>query len=279
MKEQPNSVKQYLIASDFDQTLSFNDSGLILSELLGLSGFHEKITGLSKINLVQQGGELVYLLLHDPEYRRVRREHLIEVGKRIRLKENIQLLLKLLDNAIEGYRFQFNVISAAPVEVVQSALDGVVSPDHIFGTRFRYDPSSGEIQSIIQAAAGYGKVTVLDQLQSALKVSADRIVYVGDGSSDIHVMLHVNRREGLTIAVSEAKHISQIAQRTVLSDDTLSILIPILEEIVGWDPGRIRHFLESHGILIREWDKVRTDWVTLSNDLTKPAVGLEGAGA
>ncbi|MFI5175932.1 MAG: hypothetical protein ACHQKY_13815, partial [Terriglobia bacterium] len=85
--------------------------------------------------------------------------------------------------------------------------------------------------------------------------------------------------EGLTIAVSEAKHISQIAQRTVLSDDTLSILIPILEEIVGWDPGRIRHFLESHGILIREWDKVRTDWVTLSNDLTKPAVGLEGAGA
>jgi 2-hydroxy-3-keto-5-methylthiopentenyl-1-phosphate phosphatase len=279
MKEQILMAKQYLIASDFDQTLSFNDSGLVLSELLGLSGFQEKITGLSNINLVQQGGELVYLLLHDPEYRRVRREHLIEVGKRIRLKENIQVLLQLLDREIDGYRFAFNVISAAPEEVIQSALEGILSPDHIFGTRLHYNPSSGEIQSIIRASAGYGKVAVLDQLQSELQVSADRIIYVGDGSSDIHVMLHVNRRDGLTIAVSEAKHISQIAQRTVLSDDTLSILIPILEEVVGWDAPRIRHFLESHGILIREWDKVRTDWVTLSRDLTDPAARMEGAGA
>lgn len=279
MKEQVLMAKQYLIASDFDQTLSFNDSGLILSELLGLSGFQEKITGLSKINLVQQGGELVYLLLHDPEYRRVRREHLIEVGKRIRLKGNIPGLLRLLDSEIDGCRFAFNVISAAPEEVIQSALEGILSPDRIFGTRLDYNPSSGEIQSIIRASAGFGKVAVLDQLQSELQVSADRIIYVGDGSSDIHVMLHVNHRNGLTIAVSEAKHISQIAQRTVLSDDTLSILIPILEEILGWEASRIRLFLESHGILIREWDKVRTDWVTLSRDLTNPAARLEGAGA
>ena len=279
MKEQVLMAKQYLIASDFDQTLSFNDSGLILSELLGLSGFQEKITGLSKINLVQQGGELVYLLLHDPEYRRVRREHLIEVGKRIRLKGNIPELLRLLDSEIDGCRFAFNVISAAPEEVIQSALEGILTPDRIFGTRLDYNPSSGEIQSIIRASAGFGKVAVLDQLQSELQVSADRIIYVGDGSSDIHVMLHVNHRDGLTIAVSEAKHISQIAQRTVLSDDTLSILIPILEEILGWEGSRIRLFLESHGILIREWDKVRTDWVTLSRDLTNPAGRLEGAGA
>ena len=30
------SVKQYLLASDFDQTLSFNDSGLVLSEFVGI---------------------------------------------------------------------------------------------------------------------------------------------------------------------------------------------------------------------------------------------------
>ena len=30
------SAKQYLLASDFDQTLSFNDSGLVLSELVGI---------------------------------------------------------------------------------------------------------------------------------------------------------------------------------------------------------------------------------------------------
>ena len=30
-------LKQYLLASDFDQTLSFNDSGVVLSELIGLN--------------------------------------------------------------------------------------------------------------------------------------------------------------------------------------------------------------------------------------------------
>jgi len=46
----------YLIASDFDQTLSFNDSGLVLSELIGAPNFREKVAGLSNIHLVQQGG-------------------------------------------------------------------------------------------------------------------------------------------------------------------------------------------------------------------------------
>src|SRR6058998_4448555 len=41
----------YLIASDFDQTLSFNDSGLVLSELIGVPNFREKVDGLSDIHL------------------------------------------------------------------------------------------------------------------------------------------------------------------------------------------------------------------------------------
>src|ERR1700675_4603274 len=106
-------TKHYLLASDFDQTLSFNDSGLILSHLIGASGFAEKVAGLSRIHFVQQGGELAYLLLHDPEYRCVRREHLIEAGKQIRLKMNIRLLSQLLEN-IDGHRFSFYIISAAP---------------------------------------------------------------------------------------------------------------------------------------------------------------------
>jgi glycosyltransferase involved in cell wall biosynthesis len=79
-------TKRYLVASDFDQTLSFNDSGIVLSEVVGVPGFHEKVVGLSKANLVQQGAELAYLLRHDPKFRGVRREHLIEAGKRVRLK-------------------------------------------------------------------------------------------------------------------------------------------------------------------------------------------------
>lgn len=151
--------------------------------------------------------------------------------------------------------------------MIESALEGVVPPDHIYGTRFRYDPSSGEIRSIIRVPAGYGKVTVLDELQSELQVSSDRIVYVGDGSSDVHVMLHVNRRDGFTIAVSEAKYITPIARRTVLSADALSVLVPVVEEIVGADAAYIRSLFESHGFLIQEWDKVRTDRLTISEIL------------
>jgi hypothetical protein len=56
-------LKHYLLASDFDQTLSFNDSGLVLSELLGISGFGDRVAGLARSNLVQQGGELAYLVI------------------------------------------------------------------------------------------------------------------------------------------------------------------------------------------------------------------------
>jgi len=258
-------VKHYLFASDFDQTLTFNDSGLVLSELAGIptAEFERKATGMAKLNLVQQGAELAYLLLHDPEFRsRVRKEHLHQVGKRIRLKDNIALLYQILDSGIDGYHFDFYVLSAAPVEVIQSALEGIVPPDHIFGTEFRYS-SSGQIESIARATAGYGKVAVLDELQTQQQVGPDHIIYVGDGSSDIHVMLHVNVRDGYTIAVSEARHVSQVATRTVLSDNAMAVLAPILEDIVRWERPQIRGFFESHGLLIQEWDRVRTDWLTL----------------
>jgi 2-hydroxy-3-keto-5-methylthiopentenyl-1-phosphate phosphatase len=273
-------MKHYLFASDFDQTLSFNDSGKALSELIGASGFEEKVTGLSKINLAQQGGELSYLLLHDPEYRRVRREHLIEVGKRIRLKHNIHLLPGLLSRGIEGFHFSLYVISAAPEEVIQSALENIIPPERIFGTQFRYHPETGEIESVLRVPAGYGKVAVLDALQARLQISSDRIVYVGDGSSDVHVMLHVNRRDGYTIAVSENRYIAPIAKRSILSDDALSPLIPILEDIVGLtEPNAIRAFFESHDLRIQEWDKVRTDRLTIreSSIAASPLLSREAA--
>ncbi|HMD16615.1 MAG TPA: HAD-IB family phosphatase [Terriglobales bacterium] len=257
--------KHYLFASDFDQTLTFNDTGYVLSELLGISvaEFERKAKGMAKLNLVQQGAELSYLLLHDPEFHsRVRREHLVEVGKRIRLKENIKQIYEILDRRIDGFHFDFYVLSASPVEVIQSALEGIVPEDHIFGTEFKYK-LSGEIESLVRATAGYGKVTRLDQLEKDLDIPADHVVYVGDGSSDIHVMLHVNRRDGFTIAVSESKLVAQIAKRTVLGDNALATLVPILEEIAGWQRPQIRHLFETYGFLIQGWDRVQTDWVTL----------------
>jgi len=259
----PQSGKQYLFVSDFDQTLSFNDSGLVLSKLLGVERFDERVAGLSEIHLVQQGGELAYLLLHDPEFRRVRKEQLAAVGKQIRLKENIRLLSELLRD-LNGNEFSFHVVSAAPEEVIQSALEGIVPPDHIHGTRFRYHADSGEIESIVRLPAGYGKVAVVDRLRAQMRLGPDRLVYVGDGSSDVHVMLHVNRLDGLTIAVSENKYLTPIARRTILSEDACSVLVPILEEIFDWDSGKIRAFFESQGLALQEWDKIRTDAITLS---------------
>jgi HAD superfamily phosphoserine phosphatase-like hydrolase len=268
--------RTYLFVSDFDQTLSFNDSGKMLSELLGTPRFEERVAGLARINMVQQGGELAYLILHDPEYRCVRREHLVEVGRRIRLKSNIARLAEILRDGIDGHRFEFFVVSAAPEEVIQSALEGMVPPDHVYGTRFQYD-ASGEVRSILRVPAGYGKVAVLSELQARVGVSSAQVIYVGDGSSDVHVMLHVNRLEGFTIAVSENKFIAPIARRTIMSDDALSVLVPLCEDIVGWrDTLRIRALFERHGLQIQEWDKVRTDFLTIREHPVHAAAAAGG---
>src|SRR5207248_1733331 len=148
MSQKP--VKHYLLASDFDQTLSFNDSGQILSEGIGIHNFREKVDGLAASNLVQQGGELAYLIRHDPEFRSLRR-----------------------------------------------------------------------------VRAGYGKVAVVEELERRLQIGPDRTIYVGDGRSDVHVMLHVNNRDGFTIAASENRMLARIAKTTVLSDNAISVLVPI----------------------------------------------------
>jgi phosphoserine phosphatase len=256
-------IKQYLLASDFDQTLSFNDSGVVLSELIGFDSFDDKVTGLSQMNLVQQGAELSYLILHDPDFRRVRREHLIETGKRIRLKHDVALFARALNNLAEGYKFNFYVISAAPQEIIQSALEGIVPRDHIFGTRFRYNEATGEVDSIIRASAGWGKITVLEELRAQLGISHDQIIYMGDGSSDLPVMMHVNQYDGLTIAVSEAKYITRVAKRTVLSENAMSVLVPVLENVLRWDSIRIRRLFASYGLTLLEWEKRRTDMLTI----------------
>ncbi|HYK11995.1 MAG TPA: HAD-IB family phosphatase [Gemmatimonadales bacterium] len=255
--------KHYLLASDFDQTLSFDDSGLILSELVGIDEYDTRVGKLSRLNLVQQGAELAYLLRHDPDFRQVARADLIEVGRRVRLKKNVALLARLLDDGIDGHKFDFYVISAAPEQVVHSALHGLVPPDHIIGTRFEWDDGTGLIGNLLSATAGYGKVAAVEHLRERLAIPRDQVVYVGDGQSDLPVMLHVNRGEGFTIAASEAREISHIAKRTVISDDALSVLVPILEDIVGFGKADIRAFFESHGLVIQEWDRVRTDWLTI----------------
>src|ERR1700694_3123448 len=181
--------KHYLLVSDFDQTLSFNDAGLVLAEMLGIAGFQEKVANLARLNLVQEGAELTYLLRHDPEFRRVRRDDLIEVGHRIRLKRNIALLADFLKEGIDGFRFDFYVVSAAPWLVVHSALEGIVPPNHIIGAHFGFSAETGEVETIEQVPAGYGKVAAVDYIRFRLGLPSDRVVYVGGGRSALHLIL------------------------------------------------------------------------------------------
>jgi HAD superfamily phosphoserine phosphatase-like hydrolase len=258
-----SAALHYLFASDFDQTLSFNDSGVVLTELIGASGFDQKVAGLARSNLVQQGAELAYLLRHDPEFRGVRREHLIETGRRVRLKNDIPLLMDFINRGVDGCRFSYCVVSAAPRQVVEAALEGMVPPERIFGTDLEFDADTGEIRSIVRVPAGYGKVAVLEEIAREMNVAFDRTIYVGDGSSDIHGMLHVNNRDGFTIAVSENRHLAQIAKRTVLSDSAFSVVLPVLEHVLGWHSGRIRTLFQSYGLPLQDWERIRTDLITV----------------
>ena len=264
--------KHYLVVSDFDQTLSFNDSGHVLAELLGVHDFERKVAGLSRSNLVQQGGELAYLIRHDPDFRGVRHEHLVETGRRVRMKAALPALVNFLEKGLDGYRFSFYVVSAAPRAVVVAALAGIVPPDHIYGTEFDHDPHTGEVRAITRVPAGYGKVAVLEELEERLNVVTDRVIYVGDGSSDVHVMLHVNHGDGFTIAVSENRQLSRIAKTKVISDNAFSVLVPVLHQVLRLRTSEIRELFESHGMVLHDWERARTDRVMILE--TPPAMPM-----
>lgn len=256
--------KHYLFASDFDQTLSFNDSGYVLAEILGIDDFEERVFGLAASNLVQQGGELAYLIRHDPDFRGVRREHLVEAGKRVRLKRAIPQLVRMLENDIHGAKVSFYVISAAPREIVVSALEGIVRPENIIGTELDFERDTGEVAAIHKVAAGYGKVVELERLTHEMGIPFDRVIYVGDGSSDVHAMLHVNNHDGFTVSVSANRLLAPVAQSRVISDNACSVLMPVLDQVLGWRMPEIRAAMEHSGLRVDAWERSRTDTVRLA---------------
>jgi predicted HAD superfamily phosphohydrolase len=112
-------------------------------------------------------------------------------------------------------------------------------------------------------------VAVIEELEHRLRITPDRMIYVGDGSSDVHVMLHVNNHGGFTIAVSENRQLAQIAKSTVLSDNACSILVPILDQVLDWETRHIRDLFESLGLTLNGWERERSDRVRIGETLIR----------
>lgn len=255
--------KKYLFISDFDKTLSVDDAGVALSANLGMSqkDFNLKIEEIKKKNITQLGGELAYLIVNDPAYKgKVSKDLLRATGKDVKLKKNVSDLAKILTAGFDERQFCFYVLSAGPQEIVESALEGILPADHIFGTKFVFDQNNIAID-IERTGAGHAKVATLDMLKTKAKVPRHRIIYVGDGASDVHVMLHVLSYKGYTISVSLTSYMGHICKRTVVSENALSVLIPILEDILRYDEGQIRKFFEERNHTIQEWNKSKTEWI------------------
>jgi hypothetical protein len=41
------------------------------------------------------------------------------------------------------------------------------------------------------------------------------------------------------------------------------VLAPVLEELAGWEPQRIRALFASNGFVLQDWEKARTDRLTI----------------
>lgn len=92
----------------------------------------------------------------------------------------------------------------------------------------------------------------------------DKTLSVGDGSSDVHVMLHIMSYNGYTITVSPLPYMGHICRRSVISDNVLSILVPILEDLLKYDQEKVRAYFEGRGHPILEWNRADTEWLDIA---------------
>ncbi len=257
--------KKFLFVSDFDKTLSVGDVGYILSAKLGISAekFDRKIEEIKRRNIVQLGGELAHLITRDPDYTgKVSKNPLYESGKEVKLKKGVTELMKILAEGIDDCSFSTYIVSAAPIECVEKAVENIFPASNIYGTNFIYE--NNIVKDIERSNAGHAKVATLDMLKQKENVSRDAIIYVGDGSSDIHVMLHIMSYNGYTITVSPSPYMGHICRRTVISDNILSLLVPILEDLLEYDQEKIRKFFEDKGHAILEWNRTYTEWLDIA---------------
>src|SRR4030042_483497 len=151
--------RKILFISDFDKTLSTGEVGYILSAKLGVpaQAFDRKIEEIQRRNIVQLGGELAHLITRDPDYfGKVSKDLLYEVGKEIKLKKGVPELMNILTGGIDNYSFSPYIVSAAPKECIEKAVERVFPVENIYGTNFIY--KNGIVQDVERTNAGHAKV-------------------------------------------------------------------------------------------------------------------------
>jgi hypothetical protein len=47
-------------------------------------------------------------------------------------------------------------------------------------------------------------------------------------------------------------------------------VVPLLDQVFDWRVGRIRALFEANGLALQEWEKARTDRVTITEKLLVP---------
>ena len=254
----------FSLASDFDQTLSFNDSGLVLSELIGASRFEEKVAGLARSNLVQQGGELAYLIRHDPEFRGVRREHLDEAGRRVRLRSNIPRARRLPRARRRGL----------PVLVLRdlggAAGSGPVGPRRHRRARSHLRHRARVRRRLRRGAVDRPRPGRLRQGRGGRRArgAARRRRRTAPSTSATAAPTCTScctstTAAGFTIAVSENRQLARIAQEHGAQRQRVQRRwCRFSSSVVGWGSSEIRALFESYGLTLHEWEKARTDRVT-----------------
>ena len=260
-------TKHFLVASDFDQTLSFNDSGAVLSELIGASRFTRRSTGLARSNLVQQGGELAYLIRHDPGV--PRRPARAPRGDRAGASGC---------GATSRRSSSCSRAASTASLLVLRHLGGAARGDPVGARRASCPPDAhlrhgARLRRAARAKCARCRASPPATARSPSSRSSrtgwasrpDRTIYIGDGSSDVHVMLHVNNRAGFTIAVSENRQLC--ADRQEHGPQRRRVERDGADARAGARLGdrEIRSLFESYGLTLHEWEKARTDRVTFAN--------------
>ena len=77
-------------------------------------------------------------------------------------------------------------------------------------------------------------------------------------------MLHVNNRDGFTIAVSENRHLARIARAHGAQRQRVQRAGAGARADRRLGAGEIRALFESYGLTLQEWEKARTDRVTVA---------------